>query len=86
MLTKIVPREVPVEIGPTTKLDRAIEGVLMDGNAREPRDIHAALEGVYPLGQVHARLKVMVNRGLIRRIATPGGPRRGRGAGTYQLA
>ncbi len=86
MLNQIAPRETPVEIGPTTDLDRAIDEVLADGTAREPRAIHAALAPGYPLGQVHARLKVMVNRGLVQRIPTPGGPQRGRGAGTYRRA
>jgi hypothetical protein len=86
MLNEVTERSAPIFVGPSTPLDWEIDRVLSDGKAREPREIHAELDGTYPLGQVHARLKVMVARRLIQRIAQDGAPRRGRGAGTYRRA
>lgn len=80
MLTTIAPRESPAK-GPTTDLDRDIVSVLSDGIAREPREIIQGVTGTLP--QLYARLRVLVNRGVILRLVEDGAPARGPGAGKY---
>lgn len=82
MLNSIAPREAPTK-GPTTSLDIAICAVLNDRVHREPREIQEALDPLATLPQIYARLRVLVNRGVIRRVVDPGAPRRGPGAGRY---
>lgn len=84
MLTKIIPRTAPDYKGPTTHLDHLIWDVLEDGTAREPREIAAEVQD-YTLQQVHARLRVLRERGALIRRENPGGPRRGPGAGVYLI-
>jgi hypothetical protein len=81
MLTSITPREAPAK-GPTTSLDIGICAALDDGVAREPREIQQILS-TPSLPQIYARLRVLVERGVIRRVVVPGSPRRGPGAGRY---
>lgn len=81
MLNSIAPRETPVK-GPTTDLDRAICQVLANGNYWEPREIQQQLPAV-DLPQIYARLRVLVQRGVLVRDVPPGAPRRGPGAGRY---
>lgn len=81
MLTSITPREAPAT-GPTTDLDHAICQVLANGNYWEPREIQRNLPGV-GLSQVYARLRILVQRGVVSRDTPPGAPRRGPGAGRY---
>jgi hypothetical protein len=81
MLTSITPREAPDQ-GPTTDLDRAICQVLENGNFWEPREIQRNLPGI-ELPQIYARLRVLVQRGVLVRDTPPGAPRRGPGAGRY---
>lgn len=80
MLTSITPREAPAK-GPTTDLDHAICWVLLNGAEMEPREIQEQLEATLP--QIYSRLRVLVQRGVIRRVADVGAPRRGPGAGRY---
>ena len=84
MLTSIAPREQPAK-GPTTALDQRICEVLGNGNLSEPREI----KGVIPeatLQQIYARLRVLVDRGVLMRVTYPEGPRRGPGSGRYYKA
>jgi DNA-binding Lrp family transcriptional regulator len=80
MLTSITPREAPAK-GPTTSLDHAICAVLLGGGELEPREIQEHVLATLP--QIYARLRVLVERGVIRRVVVPGSPRRGPGAGRY---
>lgn len=85
MLTKIIPRTAPTYKGPTTELDHLIWDVLQRrADGQEPRVIWASLgTAEYSLQQVHARLRVLRERGALVRKDNPGGPRRGPGAGVY---
>lgn len=85
MLTSITPREAPA-YGPTTDLDHAICRVMENGNFWEPREIQKQLSPETELPQIYARLRVLVQRGVLVREQTPGGPRRGPGAGRYYKA
>lgn len=87
MLTQIIPRQAAPYKGPTTELDHLIWDVLgrRSGGA-EPKEIWIALTGTkYTLQQVHARLRVLRERGALIRKENPGGPRRGPGAGVYLI-
>lgn len=88
MLTKIVLRSSPDYKGPTTDLDHLIWDVLqVSAQGLEPREIWVALHSkVYSLQQVHARLRVLRERGALTRKENPGGPRRGPGAGVYLIS
>jgi Fe2+ or Zn2+ uptake regulation protein len=87
MLTQIAVRETDGTKYPTTPLDHRILDVLQDGLAREPKEIYTAIaDSSLQLPQVHSRLRVLRNRGLIRRIPIDGGPVRGPGAGKYLRA
>lgn len=85
MLTEIAPRSVPPSKGATTALDHAIVGALDGRQALEPKEIFGLVElsGV-TLQRVHARLRVLVERGVIERVVPDGAPLRGPGAGLYQ--
>jgi hypothetical protein len=85
MLTSIAPREQPAS-GPTTALDQAICCVLENGNYWEPREIQKQLMPGVELPQIYARLRVLVQRGVLVREQIPGGPQRGPGAGRYYKA
>ncbi len=86
MLTEISPRVPPAPTGPTTELDYAIMRVLADGKAREPREIfEQIINTASTLQRVHARLRVLVNRGVLTRLSDPSGPQRGPGAGVYTV-
>lgn len=83
MLTSIAPRESPPK-GPTTDLDHAICAVLLSGLEMEPREIQERVVATLP--QIYARLRVLVQRGVIQRKTPPGAPLRGPGAGRYYKA
>jgi DNA-binding Lrp family transcriptional regulator len=80
MLTSIAPREARPK-GPTTDLDHAICAVLLGGGKLEPREIQEHVLATLP--QIYARLRVLVERGVITRETSPDAPRRGPGAGRY---
>lgn len=86
MLTSIAVRDQPIK-GPSIPMDHAILEVLQGGLEMEPRQLFQAiqfkLEGEPTLQQVHARLRVLVRRGVVRYQKIPGGPSRGPGAGLY---
>lgn len=85
MLTKIIPRTAQPYKGPTTALDHLIWDVLQRrAGGQEPKAIWVNLGSTeYSLQQVHARLRVLRERGALLRKDNPGGPRRGPGAGVY---
>lgn len=86
MLTKIIPRMAPDYKGPTTDLDHRIWDVLRHQKGLEPKQIWVGLGSTdYSLQQVHARLRVLRERGALLRKDNPGGPRRGPGAGVYTI-
>lgn len=85
MLTEIAPRAMPPHKGATTALDHSIIAILGDGQAMEPRDIFGQVSTPdATLQRVHARLRVLVERGVVKRVVPSGAPLRGPGAGMYQ--
>lgn len=87
MLTQIIECAPPVqqnrEPGPTTELDAAILAALEAGDILQLREITAAVGG--STHKVHARVCVLMNKGLVTRIQNPTGPSRGPGASWYRL-
>lgn len=87
-LTQIEPCDPPTSVrdqatGPSTPLDHQILQHMQD---REPMPLRAITRAVgSTTHRVHARLQVLIDRGLIRREALPDGPKRGPGASVYSL-
>jgi DNA-binding HxlR family transcriptional regulator len=87
-LTAVEPCDPPVLLrdrtaGPTIPLDHAILGVLRDRGPAELREITKQVRDT--THHVHARVRMLVDRGLIERKLLAGGPRRGPGASYYEL-
>lgn len=72
--------------GPTTQLDYEVMRIMKDGVERELASIRMALAGRPSTHDLYARVKTLVDKGLLDRMPTPGGPRRGPGASRYRLA
>ena len=72
--------------GPTTPLDHEILRVMRDGIEMELSSVRMALAGKPSTHDLHARATILVDKGLLERIPTPDGPRRGPGASRYRLA
>lgn len=85
-LTEIVERDPGAirTIGPTTVLDEAIIAHLRLASAPVPlQQITKAVGDT--THHVHARVVVLMGKGLVERIQNPTGPSRGPGASTYRL-
>lgn len=88
-LTQIEPCEPPVlqreqVHGPSTPLDYAILRFL--GTQRFPVTLATITAGVESTThRTHARVRCLLDRGLLQRRPIPGGPRRGPGASEYSL-
>jgi hypothetical protein len=79
------PRNQPAP-GPTVPLDHEILRIMRDGVERELSSIRMAMADKPSTHNLHARMVVLVGKGLVERIPTPEGPRRGPGASKYRLA
>lgn len=87
-LTEIEPCDPPVLLrdrttGPTIPLDHEILRVLRTWGPAELREIRDLVDDT--THHVHARVRMLADRGLVERRVLAGGPRRGPGASVYQL-
>jgi len=85
-LTEIIRRDPPVrkQSGPSTQVDQRILAALAGGDRMELRQIRALVGGT--THHTHARLKTLIDKGLVTRFKPPGAPARGPGASLYQAA
>lgn len=86
MLTQIIERDPGItrRTGPTTELDEAIIRHLRISATDVPlQQITKAVKD--NTHHVHARVVVLMGKGLVERIQNPTGPTRGPGASTYRL-
>jgi predicted ArsR family transcriptional regulator len=86
----LITKEPPAPLalrhrGPSTPLDHKIIAVLTEADSRPCHAGQIAQKVGAGSHAVSSRLKVLTDRGLIRREAVPNGPRRGPGAFLYRL-
>lgn len=88
MLTEVLPCEPPELVrdratGPSIAVDCAILEYLKEHPGQPLSRITRGIGG--RTHHVHARVQVLIDRGLVLRLPTPGGPQRGPGASWYYL-
>ena len=71
---------------PTVPLDHAVMRVMQDGTARQLVSIRRDVGLPVSTHDLYARVRTLVDKGLLIRTPLPGGPRRGPGASEYSLA
>lgn len=78
------PYERTAPSGPTTELDRQIVAMLEEkGSACRPGEIAQELRT--GARSVSVRLRVLVARGMLKRVVNPAAPQRGPGSYLYEL-